>query len=111
MLGAVQRRPSSSTPKFDDSKLRLGSSAAVLRSLQPQFHAIHSIDTSNPEWMGTNGRIRNINASRWQAGYFAHSLNAYGRTGQECPRCGGPIRRAAFMNRSSQFCPRCQRRC
>ncbi|KQQ69072.1 bifunctional DNA-formamidopyrimidine glycosylase/DNA-(apurinic or apyrimidinic site) lyase [Microbacterium sp. Leaf320] len=45
-----------------------------------------------------------------QAGYFAHSLNAYGRGGQPCPRCGGLIRREAFMNRSSHYCPRCQRR-
>ena len=45
-----------------------------------------------------------------QAGYFAHSLNAYGRGGQSCPRCGGEILREAFMNRSSHYCPRCQRR-
>lgn len=45
-----------------------------------------------------------------QAGYFAHSLNAYGRGGQPCPRCGNLIRREAFMNRSSHYCPRCQRR-
>ncbi|WP_022881111.1 bifunctional DNA-formamidopyrimidine glycosylase/DNA-(apurinic or apyrimidinic site) lyase [Gryllotalpicola ginsengisoli] len=44
-----------------------------------------------------------------QAGYFAHSLNAYGREGEPCPRCGRPIVRAAFMNRSSHFCRRCQR--
>lgn len=44
-----------------------------------------------------------------QAGYFAHSLNAYGREGEPCPRCGTPIRRVAFMNRSSHFCHRCQR--
>ncbi|MEZ3161526.1 bifunctional DNA-formamidopyrimidine glycosylase/DNA-(apurinic or apyrimidinic site) lyase [Microbacterium sp. BWT-B31] len=45
-----------------------------------------------------------------QAGYFAHSLNAYGRTGQACARCGSPIRRVKFMNRSSFFCPQCQRK-
>lgn len=44
-----------------------------------------------------------------EAGYFAHSLNAYGRTGQPCARCGTPIVRVSFMNRSSHFCPRCQR--
>ncbi|MFC4242760.1 bifunctional DNA-formamidopyrimidine glycosylase/DNA-(apurinic or apyrimidinic site) lyase [Gryllotalpicola reticulitermitis] len=44
-----------------------------------------------------------------QAGYFVHSLNAYGRTGQPCPRCGHSIARASFMNRSSHFCPHCQR--
>lgn len=45
-----------------------------------------------------------------EAGYFAHSLNAYGRGGAPCPRCGVPMKRVAFMNRSSHFCPRCQRR-
>ena len=45
-----------------------------------------------------------------QSGYFAHSLNVYGRGGEPCPRCGRSIRREAFMNRSSHFCPRCQRR-
>ena len=45
-----------------------------------------------------------------QAGYFAHSLNAYGRGGEECPRCGNPIKRVPFGGRSSHFCPRCQRR-
>jgi formamidopyrimidine-DNA glycosylase len=45
-----------------------------------------------------------------ESGYFARGLAAYGREGQPCPRCGTPIRREAFMNRSSHFCPRCQRR-
>ncbi len=45
-----------------------------------------------------------------RSGYFAHSLNAYGRGGEPCPRCGREIVRASFMNRSSHFCPSCQRR-
>ncbi|MFT4231837.1 MAG: bifunctional DNA-formamidopyrimidine glycosylase/DNA-(apurinic or apyrimidinic site) lyase [Leucobacter sp.] len=45
-----------------------------------------------------------------QAGYFAHSLNAYGRTGEPCPRCGTPLRRLVVGGRSSHFCPCCQRR-
>ena len=44
------------------------------------------------------------------SGYFDRSLNAYGREGQPCPRCGAPIRRESFMNRSSYSCPRCQPR-
>jgi formamidopyrimidine-DNA glycosylase len=44
-----------------------------------------------------------------QSGYFDRSLSVYGRQDQPCPRCGTPIRRAAFMNRSSFYCPRCQR--
>ncbi|HEX6452800.1 MAG TPA: DNA-formamidopyrimidine glycosylase family protein [Trebonia sp.] len=45
-----------------------------------------------------------------ESGYFDRSLNAYGREGEPCGRCGTPIRRDAFMNRSSYSCPRCQPR-
>jgi formamidopyrimidine-DNA glycosylase len=45
-----------------------------------------------------------------QSGYFDRSLAAYGQEGLPCPRCGSPIRREPFMNRSSFSCPRCQRR-
>jgi formamidopyrimidine-DNA glycosylase len=49
----------------------------------------------------------NVNGS---SGYFGRSLHVYGREGLPCDRCGTPIRRAPFMNRSSHFCPRCQRK-
>lgn len=45
-----------------------------------------------------------------QAGYFAHSLHAYGRTGEPCDRCGTSMRRLPFGGRSSHFCPKCQRK-
>jgi formamidopyrimidine-DNA glycosylase len=45
-----------------------------------------------------------------ESGYFDRSLNAYGREGLPCHRCGSPIRRESFMNRSSYSCPRCQPR-
>ncbi|GAA1813835.1 bifunctional DNA-formamidopyrimidine glycosylase/DNA-(apurinic or apyrimidinic site) lyase [Agromyces neolithicus] len=48
----------------------------------------------------------NVNGA---SGYFVHSLNAYGRAGLPCPRCGTPMVREPFMNRSSHRCPRCQR--
>jgi formamidopyrimidine-DNA glycosylase len=44
-----------------------------------------------------------------ESGYFERGLNAYGREGLPCPRCGTAIKRATFMNRSSFYCPRCQR--
>jgi len=44
------------------------------------------------------------------SGLFERSLAAYGREGEPCPRCGAPIRREAFMGRSSFSCPRCQTR-
>lgn len=45
-----------------------------------------------------------------ESGYFDRSLEVYGRRGEPCSRCGTPIRRDAFMNRSSYYCPRCQRK-
>ena len=45
-----------------------------------------------------------------ESGYFDRSLQAYGRAGEPCSRCGTPIRRDAFMNRSSYSCPHCQPR-
>lgn len=53
-----------------------------------------------------DAQYRNVNG---ESGYFSHSLNAYGRQGLPCPRCGRPIVREQFMNRGSHYCPRCQR--
>jgi formamidopyrimidine-DNA glycosylase len=45
-----------------------------------------------------------------QSGYFSRFLAVYGQADRPCPRCGTPIRRESFMNRSSYSCPRCQPR-
>ncbi|SPM37617.1 Formamidopyrimidine-DNA glycosylase [Mycobacterium rhizamassiliense] len=45
-----------------------------------------------------------------QSGYFDRSLDAYGRAGESCRRCGAVMRREKFMNRSSFYCPKCQPR-
>lgn len=47
----------------------------------------------------------NVNGA---SGYFDRSLDVYGRAGEPCRRCGAPIRREKFMNRSSFSCPHCQ---
>ncbi|MDR6865962.1 formamidopyrimidine-DNA glycosylase [Microbacterium resistens] len=57
---------------------------------------------------GTSFDAQYVNVNG-QAGYFAHSLNAYGQQGKPCPRCGTEVVREAFMNRSSHLCPNCQR--
>jgi formamidopyrimidine-DNA glycosylase len=44
-----------------------------------------------------------------ESGYYGRGLAVYGRAGLPCPRCGAPIVREHFMNRSSHFCPACQR--
>ncbi len=45
-----------------------------------------------------------------ESGYFGRSLAVYGREGEPCPRCGAPVRRDPFMNRSAYTCPVCQPR-
>ncbi|MET0328813.1 MAG: bifunctional DNA-formamidopyrimidine glycosylase/DNA-(apurinic or apyrimidinic site) lyase [Luteimonas sp.] len=42
-------------------------------------------------------------------GYFEQELSAYGRGGQPCPACGTPLRQALVGQRTTVWCPRCQR--
>jgi formamidopyrimidine-DNA glycosylase len=51
-------------------------------------------------------QYKNVNG---EAGYFSQELYAYGQTDKPCARCQTPIRRQAWANRGSHFCPRCQR--
>ncbi len=43
-------------------------------------------------------------------GYFQLQTRVYGKTGTPCHRCGTPVRRILVAQRSTHFCPRCQRR-
>ena len=45
-----------------------------------------------------------------ESGWFDRSLEVYGREGEPCSRCGTPIVREQFTNRSSYLCPKCQPR-
>lgn len=47
----------------------------------------------------------NVNGA---SGYFARSLNAYGRAGEPCARCGDVIAKTVVNQRSSYYCPICQ---
>jgi formamidopyrimidine-DNA glycosylase len=44
-----------------------------------------------------------------EAGTFQVAHQAYGRTGKPCARCGTAIQRIVVGQRSTHFCPRCQR--
>ena len=43
-------------------------------------------------------------------GFFQFSHQVYQRTGKACLRCGARIRRILVAQRSSHFCPKCQKR-
>ena len=42
-------------------------------------------------------------------GYFARELRVYGREGEQCGNCGTPILGRVIGQRSTFYCPRCQR--
>lgn len=42
-------------------------------------------------------------------GYFVRELMAYGREGEPCKTCGTPIRQVVLGQRSTFWCPRCQK--
>lgn len=69
---------------------------------------IHDVLTESLRAGGTSFDSLYVNVNG-ESGYFDRTLNAYGRENEPCPRCGRPLRRVAFMNRSSYFCPHCQR--
>jgi formamidopyrimidine-DNA glycosylase len=43
-------------------------------------------------------------------GFFQFSHRVYQHTGEPCVTCGAPIRRVLVAQRSSHFCPKCQKR-
>ncbi|UNS99236.1 bifunctional DNA-formamidopyrimidine glycosylase/DNA-(apurinic or apyrimidinic site) lyase [Streptomyces tubbatahanensis] len=69
---------------------------------------VHDVMTAALAAGGTSFDSLYVNVNG-QSGYFERSLDAYGRQDEPCRRCGTPMRRSAWMNRSSYFCPRCQR--
>ncbi|HEX2902096.1 MAG TPA: bifunctional DNA-formamidopyrimidine glycosylase/DNA-(apurinic or apyrimidinic site) lyase [Jatrophihabitans sp.] len=80
-------------------------SSSQLRALLAEIRAVFA-DALRAGGTSFDSLYVNVNG---ESGYFDRSLNAYGREGQPCPRCGRPIKRQQWMNRSSYFCPNCQR--
>ena len=87
------------TPACDLSVKKIGS--LVDAATQVMAEAVEVGGTSfDAMYINVNG----------ESGFFETSLAAYGQEGEPCPRCGRQIRRIAFGNRSSHFCPKCQLR-
>ena len=77
---------------------RIGS--VIERAIEVMSEAIEQGGTSFDDmYVHVNG----------ESGFFDQSLSAYGRTNEPCLQCGTPIRRIIVGQRSSHFCPRCQR--
>jgi formamidopyrimidine-DNA glycosylase len=53
--------------------------------------------------------LRDFRDGHGEPGYFTAELRVYDRAGLPCPECGTPIRHLVQGQRSTYFCPRCQR--
>lgn len=85
-------RPGSRLRNIDVERVLAGCRAVMLEALKQGGTSFDAL------YVNVNG----------QSGYFDRSLEAYGREQLPCSRCGTPILRSSFMNRSSFFCPVCQ---
>jgi formamidopyrimidine-DNA glycosylase len=85
--------------------------ARLLRPVQVGrlFDAVQQVFAESLGAGGTTFDSLYVNVNG-ESGYFERSLNVYGRAGLPCPRCGTPVRRDPFMNRSAFSCPKCQAR-
>jgi formamidopyrimidine-DNA glycosylase len=62
------------------------------------------------EAIGSRGTtFRSYRDSRGQPGRFAQRLRVYDREGEPCLDCSSPIRSIVLGQRSSYYCPRCQK--
>lgn len=69
--------------------------------------AIRDVLARSIERGGTT--LRDYVNSDGAPGYFAMDLLVYGRAGEGCFQCGAEIRQKVIGQRSSFYCPRCQR--
>ena len=69
--------------------------------------AIRSVLSSSIRQGGTT--LRDFVNESGAPGYFSQQLNVYGREGEPCRACGAPIQSARWGQRSTYWCPGCQR--
>ena len=53
--------------------------------------------------------LRDFLNEKGEPGYFKQSLRVYDREGEPCRRCEGTVKRIVLGQRSTYFCPKCQK--
>ena len=72
--------------------------------------AVKAIEENFTKYTAAGGTtIRDFQNADAAPGYFARELRVYGRDGEPCTVCGTPIRRRVLGQRSTYWCPECQR--
>ncbi len=78
-----------------------------LRRYETLVRAVRDVLTRAIGQGGTT--LRDFVGGEGRPGYFQQSLQVYGRTGRACPLCATPIREIRTGQRSTFYCPCCQR--
>jgi formamidopyrimidine-DNA glycosylase len=87
-------------PKTAAGRISLARYERLVASIkQVLAKAITQGGTTLRDFVGGDGR----------PGYFAQALKVYGREGEPCSTCGNPIRQITQGQRSTYYCPRCQK--
>lgn len=92
VAGISPDRPVNSLKKSEAALLVSTIKAVLLRSI---------------EQGGTT--LRDFLQSDGKPGYFAQELQVYGRAGEPCRACGTPIMSKKHAQRTTFYCPKCQR--
>jgi formamidopyrimidine-DNA glycosylase len=69
--------------------------------------AIRDVLAASIEMGGTT--LRDFLNENGEPGYFKQTLRVYGREGLPCRSCGTPVKRLVQNNRSTFYCPKCQK--
>jgi len=85
------------TPARRVAKVRLIRLVAAIRAVLAE--AIEQGGTTLRDFLHSDGK----------PGYFGQRLFVYGRKGEPCRVCGTPIRHEVIGQRSTYWCPRCQK--
>jgi formamidopyrimidine-DNA glycosylase len=88
-------------PRTPANRVSLERCARLARAIKQTLRAaIRAGGSSLRDFVGADGA----------SGYFQQRYWVYDRVGQDCRRCGTAIRRLVQGQRSTYFCPSCQRR-
>ncbi len=87
-------------PRLSARRLSLARCAVLVKEIRETLaEAIDAGGSSLRDYVGSDG----------MAGNFQSRFLAYGRAGQPCQRCGAPIKEIRQGQRSTYYCPRCQK--
>lgn len=87
-------------PMLEASRLRPHQSEQLALAIRETLHrAIEAGGSSLRDYVQSDGEL----------GYFQHQFKVYGREGEPCSVCGKALENIRISNRSTFFCPTCQK--